>query len=110
MKALWGSGGIAPHILGLGTIWGRVISFTPRPLYSQRKSPWYPFDRKLGGPQSNLLPAICQGEFCCHKQKELSTTCPQSMWKIFEWIMEILKSKEIKRVIKHKRVYYSLPQ
>jgi len=32
------------------------------------------------------------------------------MWKIFEWIMEILKSKEIKRVIKHKRVYYSLPQ
>jgi hypothetical protein len=22
------------------------------PLYPQRKSPWYPFDRRLGGPQS----------------------------------------------------------
>jgi hypothetical protein len=24
----------------------------PRPLYLQRKSPWYPLDRRLGGPQS----------------------------------------------------------
>jgi hypothetical protein len=29
-----------------------VVSFTPRPLYPEGKSPWYPFDRKLGGPQS----------------------------------------------------------
>jgi hypothetical protein len=29
-----------------------VVSFTPRPLYSQGKSPWYPLDRRLGGPQS----------------------------------------------------------
>jgi hypothetical protein len=29
-----------------------VVSFTPRPLYSQGKSPWYPFDRRLDGPQS----------------------------------------------------------
>jgi hypothetical protein len=29
-----------------------VVSFTPRPLYPQGKSPWYPLDRKLGGPQS----------------------------------------------------------
>jgi hypothetical protein len=29
-----------------------VVSFTARPLYPQRKSPWYPLDRKLGGPQS----------------------------------------------------------
>jgi len=28
-----------------------VVSFTPRPLYPQGKSPRYPFDR-LGGPQS----------------------------------------------------------
>jgi hypothetical protein len=25
-----------------------VVSFTPRPLYPQRKSPWYPFDRRVG--------------------------------------------------------------
>jgi hypothetical protein len=29
-----------------------VVSFTPRPLYPQGKRPWYPLDRKLGGPQS----------------------------------------------------------
>jgi hypothetical protein len=52
MKAYWGSGGIAPLILDLGTRWRFVVSFTPRPLYSQGKSPWYPLDRRLGGPQS----------------------------------------------------------
>jgi hypothetical protein len=29
-----------------------VVSFTPRSLYPQGKSPWYPLDRRLGGPQS----------------------------------------------------------
>jgi hypothetical protein len=28
-----------------------VVSSTPRPLYAQGKSPWYPMDRRLGGPQ-----------------------------------------------------------
>jgi hypothetical protein len=27
-----------------------MVSFTPRPLYSQGKRPRYPLDRKLGGP------------------------------------------------------------
>jgi hypothetical protein len=43
MKAYWGSG---------GTRWRWVVSFTPRSLYPQGKSPWYPSDRRLGGPQS----------------------------------------------------------
>jgi hypothetical protein len=49
MKTFWGSGSIAPRILfsDLGT-----RSFTPRPLYPQGKSSWYPVDRRLGGPQS----------------------------------------------------------
>jgi hypothetical protein len=29
-----------------------VVSFTPRPLYLQAKSPWYPLDRRLGGLQN----------------------------------------------------------
>jgi hypothetical protein len=29
-----------------------VVSFTPRPLYHRRKSPRYPLDRRLGGPQN----------------------------------------------------------
>jgi hypothetical protein len=52
MKAYWRSGGITPCILDLGTRWRWVVSFTPRPLYLQGKSPWYPLDRKLDGPQS----------------------------------------------------------
>jgi hypothetical protein len=45
-KAYRRSGGIAPRIL-----WSRH-SFTLRALYPQGKSPWYPLDRRLGGPQS----------------------------------------------------------
>jgi hypothetical protein len=52
MKAYWGSGGIDPHILNLGTRWRCLVSFTPRSLYPQGKSPWYPLDRRLDGPQS----------------------------------------------------------
>jgi len=29
-----------------------MVSFTPRPLYSQGKSPWYPVDRRQDVPQS----------------------------------------------------------
>jgi hypothetical protein len=34
--------------------WGMewVVSSTPRPLYPQEKSPWYPLGRRLGGSQS----------------------------------------------------------
>jgi hypothetical protein len=52
MKAYWGSGGIAPCILDLGTRWRLVVSFTSRPLYPQWKSPCYPLDRKLDGFQN----------------------------------------------------------
>jgi hypothetical protein len=52
MKAYRGSGGRAPCIVDLGTRWREVVSFTPLPLYPQGKSPWYQFDRRLGGPQS----------------------------------------------------------
>jgi hypothetical protein len=29
-----------------------VVSFTPRSLYPQGKSSWYPLDKRLGGPES----------------------------------------------------------
>jgi hypothetical protein len=52
MEEYWGSGGMAERILDLGTKWRWVVSFTPWPLYPQGKSSWYPFYRRLGGPQS----------------------------------------------------------
>jgi len=42
------SEGIVPHILKPGT-WGRVVSFTPRPLYSQGTSHLHPINRMLIG-------------------------------------------------------------
>jgi hypothetical protein len=36
-------------ILNLGTRWRWVVNFTPRPLYSQGKSPRYRLGRRLGG-------------------------------------------------------------
>jgi hypothetical protein len=51
-EGILGSGGIAPRIIDLGTIWKCVVRFTPRPLYPLGKSPRYPLDRRLGGRQS----------------------------------------------------------
>jgi hypothetical protein len=51
-EGVLGNGGIAPRILDLGTRGRWMVSFTPRPLYPQGKSPWYPLYRRLGGPQS----------------------------------------------------------
>jgi hypothetical protein len=46
MKAYWGSRGISP-LIDLGTTWRGVVSFTPRLLYPQGRSPSYPLDRRL---------------------------------------------------------------
>jgi hypothetical protein len=51
MKIYWGIGDIAPLILWRRHRWRWVVSFTPRLLYPQGKNPWYPLDRRLGGPQ-----------------------------------------------------------
>jgi hypothetical protein len=51
-EGVWGRGRIYPHFLDLGTSWRSVVSFTPWPLYPWGKSPLYPLDRRLGGPQS----------------------------------------------------------
>jgi hypothetical protein len=50
MNTYWGSGGIAPCIINICTIWRWIFSFTLWPLYHRRKSPSYPFNRWLGGP------------------------------------------------------------
>jgi hypothetical protein len=46
------NGCIDPRIPDLGTSWRWVVSFIPRPLYPRGKSPRYPLDRRLGGPQN----------------------------------------------------------
>jgi hypothetical protein len=51
-EGVLGSGGMALLVLDLGTRFRRVVSFTPRPIYPQGKSPWYPLERRLHGSQS----------------------------------------------------------
>jgi hypothetical protein len=50
-------------ILNPGTRWRKVVSFTLLPLCPQGKSPRFPLDRRLGGPQS--------WPECCGEQKNL---------------------------------------
>jgi hypothetical protein len=52
MKTYGGSGSITSLILNPCTTWRTVAIFTSRPLYLRGKSPWYPWDRRLGGPHS----------------------------------------------------------
>jgi hypothetical protein len=49
MKAYWGVEVYLHSFFDLGTRWRLMVSFTPRPLYPQGKSPWYPLDKRLGG-------------------------------------------------------------
>jgi hypothetical protein len=54
LTAQWrlvGSVCINPLFLDLYTSWKWAVSFTPPPLYTRRKSPRYPQDRRLGGHQ-----------------------------------------------------------
>jgi hypothetical protein len=51
MKTYWGVEDLH-SFFDLGTRCRRVVNFTPRPLYPQGNRPWYPLDRRLGGPQS----------------------------------------------------------
>jgi len=62
-----------PCILNLDTRWRWVVRFTLRPLYSRRKSPQYPLDRKLigtksgsgrGGEEKNYCPCL-ESIPCC---------------------------------------------
>jgi hypothetical protein len=59
MKAHWVMEVYLHLFFDLGTSSWWVVSFTPRALYPQGKSPWYPLDRRLGGPQSW---SGCEGE------------------------------------------------
>jgi hypothetical protein len=49
-----GEGCINQYFLDLGTSCRWVVGFTPRPLYPRGKSPQYPLDRMLCGPQAGL--------------------------------------------------------
>jgi hypothetical protein len=54
MKTSRRSGSIAPRFLKVGCRWRWVLNFTLRSLNLRGKSPRYPLDESLGGPQSRF--------------------------------------------------------
>jgi len=52
LEGIKGNIGIAALNFNLSIRWECVTNFMPWPLYPQRKNPPYPWNRKLGGPQS----------------------------------------------------------
>jgi hypothetical protein len=71
-------------ILDLGTRWRWVVSFMPRPLYPQGKSPPspYPLDRRLGGPQNQ--------SGCFRVEKNLFPLLGIEPWPPSPWPVAIL--------------------
>jgi hypothetical protein len=88
MKVYWGNGGIAPLILDLGDRLRWVVSFTPRPLYPQGKSPWYPLDRRLDGSQSRSE----RGD-----EEKNSQPPPEIEPKFCDWILKMLSMTQWNR-------------
>jgi len=58
MKVYWGSGGITPRILDLGTRWRWVVSFTPQPPYSREREPGTHWIRGWVGPTAVLAAVV----------------------------------------------------
>jgi hypothetical protein len=58
MKAYWGSGGTAPHILDLSTRWRWVVSFTPRPLTHKERAPGTDWIGSWVGPRAGVDTAV----------------------------------------------------
>jgi hypothetical protein len=66
IKAHRGTVGIAPLIFHVGARYSQVISLMPQLLYIQENRPWYPLERKQGGPQSSS-PLLQKGYNCKNK-------------------------------------------
>jgi hypothetical protein len=85
-------------IFDLCTRWMWVVSFTPWPLYYQRKIPWYPLDRSLSGPQS-------QSGRCGAEKKSLApagnrTPAVQPLARLCtDWAIPLLKSMKVYLII-----------
>jgi hypothetical protein len=68
MKAYWGVEVLLHSFFVFATRWKWVVSFTPWPLYPQGKSPWYPLDKRMGGPQSRGPDAVVKWKIPNHRR------------------------------------------
>jgi len=58
MKTYWGSGGIPPCILNIGTTWSSVVSFKPGTLYPRVKASGGPKSRSGREGEEKKIPSM----------------------------------------------------
>jgi hypothetical protein len=75
-----------------------VISFKPRPLYPQGKSPWYPLDRRWVGPRAVLDTVVKRKIPSPHRESKTRTTIVQPIATLTElsWLLKKKKLHKIK--------------
>jgi len=110
LEGIKGNVGIAALIFNLGTRWEGVTNFIPWPLYPQGKNPQYPWNRKLGGPQSwsgpfgeekiPLHPSWNQNtSHPAHNRDSIPSTLPRFLipeYIIFPWSNLLCKTFRVK--------------
>jgi hypothetical protein len=76
-----GNGGIVNSFFDLGTRWRWVVSFTLRPLYRQRKRPWYPLDKKFNEDILEKLRIANINKIITKLWKEMARRFGKNAWK-----------------------------
>jgi hypothetical protein len=88
---VYGSGGIAPSILSLGTKWKCKLGFTLRPVFPRWNWPRYPFYKRVGGPLSRLGGSVEEKKFLSVPAIESESPSPYSSHNI-DWATSVLKN------------------
>jgi len=75
VRAMKASVGSEAPLISPGSKRRRVGSFTSRPLYLQRQSPRYPWNKRLGGPQHSVWTLWSRENFFlpCRESKSYSS-------------------------------------
>jgi hypothetical protein len=95
MKTYWGSGGIAPLILDLGTRWRWVVSFTPRPPCPQGKIPCYPRIGGWVGPRAVLDAVVKRKIPSPRRESNPRTPIVQPVTQRYtDWAINLLKTND----------------
>jgi hypothetical protein len=105
MKAYWGVEVEVHSFFDLGARWRCVVSFTPRPLSPQGKSPWYPMYRRLDGPQSRSGRGGEEKNSHPHRESNPRTPIIQPVahrytdWAITALVSDLINHKDYRFVI-----------
>jgi hypothetical protein len=110
MKAYWGSGGIVPCILDLGTRWRWVVSFTHRPLYPQGTTRGTHWTGGWVGPRA-VLDAVVKRKIPSPRRKSNPRTpiVQPVAQRCTDWAIEILLHVPISHPLRFLCIFFVVP-